>query len=82
MDHERREPEKIIGERIKTLREVQGYTHAELATGLGVTEAELSTIEEGKFTKDIFHIVVSLLRLLESSIKKRWEEHRDKLYLK
>jgi transcriptional regulator with XRE-family HTH domain len=75
-------PEKLIGERLKTLRETQGYTQAELADGLGVTETEVATIEEGKFSGDIFHVLVNLLRLLESSLKSRWDEHRDKLYLK
>ena len=78
----RGEPEKLIGERLKTLRETQGYTQAELANGLGVSETELATIEEGKFSGDIFHILVNLLRLLEGSLKKQWNEHRDKLYLK
>ena len=78
----REEPEKLIGERLKTLRETQGYSHAELASGLGVTETELATIEEGKFSRDIFQVLVNLLRLLEGSIKRRWDEHRDKLYLK
>lgn len=78
----RGEPEKLIGERLKTLRETQGYSQAELASGLGMTETELATIEEGKFSRDIFHVLVNLLRLLESSLKHRWDEHRDKLYLK
>ena len=78
----REEPEKLIGERLKILRETQGYSQAELASGLGVTETELATIEEGKFSGDIFHILVNLLRLLEGSLKRRWIEHRDKLYLK
>ena len=78
----RGEPEKLIGERLKTLRETQGYTQAELASGLGVSEMELATIEEGKFSGDIFQVLVSLLRLLEGSLKRRWNEHRDMLYLK
>lgn len=78
----REDAQKLIGERIKQLREARGYTQAELASNLGVTEIEVRDIEAGKFPPELPHILVSLLRILENSLVKQWAEHRDRLYLK
>ena len=73
---------ELIGKRIMQLREDQGYTQAELAAKLGVTEAEVGKIEEGIFSMELPHFLASLLLILENSLLKRWSEHKDRLYLR
>jgi transcriptional regulator with XRE-family HTH domain len=78
----RKDGKTIIGKRIKELRESQGYTPTEIAGNLKINETELYKIEEGKFSLELFHVLVSVLRILERSIQKRWAIDRDELYLK
>jgi transcriptional regulator with XRE-family HTH domain len=78
----RKDGKTIIGKRIKELRESQGYTPTDIASNLKINEIELCKIEEGKFSLELFHILVSILRILEGSIQKRWAQDRDELYLK
>jgi transcriptional regulator with XRE-family HTH domain len=77
----RKDGRAIIGKRIKELRESQGYTPTDIAGRLKINEMELYKIEEGKFSLELFHILVSILRVLERSIQNHWAEHRDELYL-
>ena len=68
------EAQRVIGERIKQLREKQGYTPAELASNLGVTETEVSKLEAGQFPSELPSILVVLLRILENSLLEKWTE--------
>jgi transcriptional regulator with XRE-family HTH domain len=75
----REDEQKLVGRRIKQLRENQGYTQADLAHRLGVAEKEVRKIEEGKFSLDLFHLLARLLDILERSILKQWADHREGL---
>ena len=68
------EAQKLIGERIKQLREKQGYTPAELATTLGVTEMEVCELEAGQFPSELPYILATLLRILENATLEKWVE--------
>ena len=73
------EAQKLIGERIKQLREKQGYTPAELATTLGVTEMEVCELEAGQFSSELPYILATLLRILENATLEKWAEHTGSL---
>jgi transcriptional regulator with XRE-family HTH domain len=68
------EAQKLIGERIRQLREKQGYTPAELASKLEVTETEVCKLEAGQFPPELPYILAALLRILENSILEKWTE--------
>ena len=73
---------KILGQRIKQIRETQGYSQAELARRLDLTETDIRKIEEGSFTSELIHILSSLFRVLENSILKSWTKHRYEMWSK
>lgn len=78
----RQDERKLLGQRIKQIREKQGYTQAELARQFGLTETDVGKIEEGDFTSELVHILSSLFRILETSILKRWNTHRHDMWSK
>lgn len=73
---------KLLGQRIKQIREKQGYTQAELARQFGLSEGDVNKIEEGNFTSELVHILSSLFRILETSILKRWTKNRHDIWSK
>ena len=76
----RKNDREILGKRIKQLRENQGFTPAELAGRLGVTETDVQKIEEGRFPQELLHILSNLMRLLELAILKSWRSHRREFW--
>jgi transcriptional regulator with XRE-family HTH domain len=74
--------QKLLGQRIKQIRETQGYSQAELARRFGLTETDVHKIEEGSFTSELIHILSSLFRVLETSILKSWTKHRHEMWSK
>ena len=73
---------KLLGQRIKQIRETQGYTQAELARRFGLAETDVREIEEGSFTSELIHILSSLFQVLETSILKSWIKHRQEMWSK
>jgi transcriptional regulator with XRE-family HTH domain len=76
----RKDDRAILGKRIKQLRENQGYTPAELAGRLGVTETDVQKIEEGRFPQELLHLLSRLMHLLEHAILKNWRSHRQEFW--
>jgi transcriptional regulator with XRE-family HTH domain len=74
----REDQQKLIGIRIKQLRENLGYTQADLARQLSSSETELAKLEQGKFTLDLLPLLVKLLRLLEGSLLKQCSERKKR----
>jgi transcriptional regulator with XRE-family HTH domain len=75
-----RNERKLLGQRIKQIRETQGYTQAELARHFDLTETDVRKIEEGSFTSELIDILSSLFRVLENSILKSWTKHRHEMW--
>jgi DNA-binding XRE family transcriptional regulator len=74
----REDQPKLIGQRLKQLRENLGYTQADLARQLSSSETELAKLEQGKFTLDLLPLLVKLLRLLEGSLLKQCSERKKR----
>lgn len=71
---------KLLGQRIKQIRETQGYSQAELARRFDLTETDVRKIEEGGFTSELIHILSGLFQVLENSILKSWSRHRHEMW--
>jgi transcriptional regulator with XRE-family HTH domain len=74
----RDDQQKLIGQRLKQLRENLGYSQADVAHQLSSSETEVDTIEQGKFTLDLLPLLVQLLRLLERELLKQCVERKKR----
>jgi transcriptional regulator with XRE-family HTH domain len=74
----REDHQKLIGQRLRQLRENLGYTQAEVVRQLSSSEIEVDKIEQGKISLDLFPLLVKLLRLLEGSLLKQCSDRKKR----
>lgn len=75
----REDPQKLIGKRLKQLRQNLGFSQADLARQLNVPGTEVDKLEQGKISLDLFPLLSQLLHLLEGSLLKQCLERRERL---
>ena len=74
----REDQQKLIGKRLKQLRQNLGFSQTELARQLRVPGTEVDKIEQGKISLDLFPLLGQLLHLLEGALLKQCLERKEK----